>query len=45
MLAVVVTSGLLASVQMVVGFDTLVRWARYGNLFAYDEATQTLSLQ
>jgi NitT/TauT family transport system ATP-binding protein len=26
-------------------FDTLVRWARYGDLFAYDEATQRLSLQ
>ncbi len=26
-------------------FDTLVRWARYGNLFAYDEASERLSLQ
>jgi len=26
-------------------FETLVRWARYGNLFAYDESSNTLSLQ
>jgi len=26
-------------------FDTLVRWARFGNLFAYDEQAETLSLQ
>ena len=26
-------------------FDTFVRWARYGNLFAYDEARRTLALQ
>jgi NitT/TauT family transport system ATP-binding protein len=26
-------------------FDTLIRWARYGNLFAYDETLETLSLQ
>jgi NitT/TauT family transport system ATP-binding protein len=26
-------------------FDTLVRWARFGNLFAYDEDTERLSLQ
>jgi NitT/TauT family transport system ATP-binding protein len=26
-------------------FDTMVRWARFGNLFAYDEDTERLSLQ
>jgi len=26
-------------------FQTLIRWARFGNLFAYDEATQQVSLQ
>ncbi|MFO0588963.1 MAG: nitrate/sulfonate/bicarbonate ABC transporter ATP-binding protein [Polyangiaceae bacterium] len=26
-------------------FDTLVRWARFGNLFAYDEKAELLSLQ
>ena len=26
-------------------FETMVRWARYGNLFAYDEDTERLSLQ
>jgi hypothetical protein len=26
-------------------FETLVRWARYGNLFAYDEGRRTLDLQ
>ncbi len=26
-------------------FETLIRWARYGDLFAYDESTQTVSLQ
>jgi NitT/TauT family transport system ATP-binding protein len=26
-------------------FDTMVRWARFGNLFAYDEDTDRLSLQ
>ncbi|MGQ0613110.1 MAG: ABC transporter ATP-binding protein [Planctomycetaceae bacterium] len=26
-------------------FDTVVRWARFGNLFAYDEDTSQLSLQ
>ena len=26
-------------------FQTFIRWARYGNLFAYDENTQMLSLQ
>lgn len=26
-------------------FETFIRWARFGNLFAYDEATQTISLQ
>jgi NitT/TauT family transport system ATP-binding protein len=26
-------------------FDTLVRWARFGDLFAYDEDTEFLSLQ
>ncbi len=26
-------------------FDTFVRWARYGNLFEYDEARRTLALQ
>ncbi len=26
-------------------FETLVRWARYGNLFAYDEDRQIISLQ
>ena len=25
-------------------FETFVRWARFGDLFAYDEATETLSL-
>jgi NitT/TauT family transport system ATP-binding protein len=25
-------------------FQTFLRWARFGNLFAYDEATQTISL-
>ncbi|HVT28360.1 MAG TPA: nitrate/sulfonate/bicarbonate ABC transporter ATP-binding protein [Lacipirellulaceae bacterium] len=25
-------------------FETFVRWSRFGNLFAYDEATHTLSL-
>jgi NitT/TauT family transport system ATP-binding protein len=26
-------------------FDTMVRWARFGNLFAYDEDTDKLSMQ
>lgn len=26
-------------------FETLVRWARFGDLFAYDEDTEFLSLQ
>ncbi len=26
-------------------FDTLVRWGRFGNLFAYDEGSEKLSLQ
>jgi NitT/TauT family transport system ATP-binding protein len=26
-------------------FDTFVRWARFGNLFAYDEVTKMLALQ
>ena len=26
-------------------FQTLIRWARFGDLFAYDETTQTVSLQ
>jgi NitT/TauT family transport system ATP-binding protein len=26
-------------------FQTFIRWARFGNLFAYDETSQTLSLQ
>ncbi len=26
-------------------FDTMVRWARFGNLFAYDEDTDRVSLQ
>ncbi len=26
-------------------FQTFIRWARFGNLFAYDEATGTVSLQ
>lgn len=26
-------------------FDTLVTWARFGDLFAYDESSETLSLQ
>lgn len=26
-------------------FNTLIRWARFGNLFAYDETTQMISLQ
>lgn len=26
-------------------FDTLVRWARFGNLFAYDEQAELLSMQ
>jgi NitT/TauT family transport system ATP-binding protein len=26
-------------------FRTFIRWARFGNLFAYDEDTQTISLQ
>jgi NitT/TauT family transport system ATP-binding protein len=26
-------------------FDTMVRWARFGNLFAYEEAADRLSLQ
>jgi NitT/TauT family transport system ATP-binding protein len=26
-------------------FNTLVRWARFGDLFAYDEASETLTLQ
>ena len=25
-------------------FSTLVQWARFGDLFAYDEASETLSL-
>jgi NitT/TauT family transport system ATP-binding protein len=25
--------------------NTFIRWARFGDLFAYDEDTQTLSLQ
>src|SRR5438309_1067484 len=26
-------------------FETFIRWARFGNLFAYDETTETISLQ
>jgi NitT/TauT family transport system ATP-binding protein len=26
-------------------FDTMVRWARFGNLFAFDEDTDRVSLQ
>jgi NitT/TauT family transport system ATP-binding protein len=26
-------------------FNTFVRWARFGDLFAYDETTETLTLQ
>jgi NitT/TauT family transport system ATP-binding protein len=26
-------------------FNTFIRWARFGNLFAYDEATEIISLQ
>jgi NitT/TauT family transport system ATP-binding protein len=26
-------------------FQTFIRWARFGNLFAYDETTETISLQ
>ena len=26
-------------------FQTFVRWARFGNLFAYDEATESITLQ
>jgi len=26
-------------------FDTMVNWARFGNLFDYDEDTERLSLQ
>jgi len=26
-------------------FDTMVRWARFGNLFAYEEDSDRLSLQ
>jgi hypothetical protein len=26
-------------------FQTFIRWARFGNLFAYDEANGTISLQ
>ena len=25
-------------------FNTFIRWARFGGLFAYDEATQRISL-
>jgi NitT/TauT family transport system ATP-binding protein len=28
-----------------VTFNTFIRWARFGDLFAYDETTETLSLQ
>ena len=26
-------------------FDTMVRWARFGNLFAYDEDTEKITLE
>jgi NitT/TauT family transport system ATP-binding protein len=26
-------------------FETFISWARFGNLFAYDETTETVSLQ
>jgi NitT/TauT family transport system ATP-binding protein len=26
-------------------FDTFIGWARFGNLFAYDESSGTISLQ
>ncbi len=26
-------------------FATFIRWARFGNLFAYDETSETLALQ
>jgi NitT/TauT family transport system ATP-binding protein len=26
-------------------FDTIIRWARFGDLFAYDESSETISLQ
>ena len=26
-------------------FQTFIRWARFGNLFAYDDTNETISLQ